>query len=658
MVPVEELFRFPFFRGLLPEVVDGLARDAEFRSYEANELIVHQHDRAAAVYFLVSGAVQFLIRVEGVNDLLVGVEGEPGAMIGWSVFRAPFRHTASVRCERPTRVLRIPKDAFGELFEKDPACGFHLLHRVATTIAARLEEARDRLLSAGQMADARAVPPVVHEPAGAVVGEDWNIGRIADFFHHSTFFEELGDDPIRHFSASARFDTFAAGEVLFSQGGNATDLHLLIEGKVGLYYGEGAQRVFLRSIAGVGDPLGWSALVDPKRYRVTGIALTPTQTLAISSEELERYGESNPRFGMELMRKVLWVGGNMLRSTRIRLVASRYQKESLAVRALLEQSAESLHVTSPLHKIPYLLEHRVTLADAFHTLELVQAHGDELERNLASLALDILLDVRRELGFYEGLQTVYEIVANAPADARPQEIRRRCVEQFARIFEQTDYVIRGAENLPDTPGHLFIMNHLENHPDNQLPNDFRLTLDSHFVSSMILFKKYGEPPIRVVRKPKPDWYGHQQYFDRLDYIYVYAGDVDEEDHDHHITREHKRRAFLMEAQAHLDAGRNIVIAPEGACAYTEESPRPFRLGAFRLAARVRPEPLIVPVAVANFDKKITRTRTAAIIFPSFRLSDHVSDPGDRQALLTFVSRYGEQFREYVREAIRLAAEGS
>jgi hypothetical protein len=46
------------------------------------------------------------------------------------------------------------------------------------------------------------------------------------------------------------------------------------------------------------------------------------------------------------------------------------------------------------------------------------------------------------------------------------------------------------------------MNHLDNHPDNLLPNNFPLTLDTHFVASMILFERYGAAPIRVIRKSR------------------------------------------------------------------------------------------------------------------------------------------------------------
>jgi hypothetical protein len=269
----------------------------------------------------------------------------------------------------------------------------------------------------------------------------------------------------------------------------------------------------------------------------------------------------------------------------------------------------------------------------------------------------VLAGVHRELDFYRGLQKTYEVVANAPPDAPPEETRKNCMEAFIRLFGWTRHVIRGMENLPERPGNIVIMNHLENHPDNLLPNDFRLTLDTHFVSSMILYQKYGQAPIRVIRKPLAGWYGFQQYFDRLDYIYVYAGDVDEEDRDRQLTRDDRRRQFLERARTHLLAGRNVVIAPEGQCAYTEESPKPFKAGAFRLAAFVRPEPLIVPVAVANFDKQITRTRTAAIVLPPFRLSERVVDPADDDALFAFTGRYTAEYRGYVERAVRLAAEG-
>lgn len=356
------------------------------------------------------------------------------------------------------------------------------------------------------------------------------------------------------------------------------------------------------------------------------------------------------------MRRVLHAIGSRVRFTRVRMVAQRYGTQTQAMRTLLDQAAETLPVSSPLHKIPYLLENRLTLSDAFHALQMTRAHGDPSERNLAELSLELLQGVHRELEFYQGLQNAYEAVANAPADLPPEEVRKRSMQAFIALFEHLSWKTAGTELLPQEPGNIVIMNHLENHMDTMLPNEFRLTLDSHFVSSMILYKQYGEAPVRVVRKPELGWFGYQQYFDRLDYLYVYPGDVDEEDQDQAQTRETRNKQFIGQAAQHLAAGRNLLIAPEGRCNSTEASPGTFRPGAFRLAASVDPEPLIVPIAVANFDKRLTETTTAAIVFPPFRLSQRLSDPGDKQALLNFANQLQQEYQDYVRQAIALAGD--
>ena len=57
---------------------------------------------------------------------------------------------------------------------------------------------------------------------------------------------------------------------------------------------------------------------------------------------------------------------------------------------------------------------------------------------------------------------------------------------------------------------------------------------AHFVSAAILGEKYGEAPIRVIRKSQSHEFGHQQYYDRLGYIYVYARYVDESEEDRQV----------------------------------------------------------------------------------------------------------------------------
>ncbi len=662
MVTIDTLNELEFFRGLPRSVLGTLADAASIVEPEHNALVARQHDRAIAMFLLLSGHVQFLIDVEGSGSLLVGVGREPGLIIGWSIFRPPYRYTTNVRCEGACRLLRIPHHIVDDLLANDAASGLTLLRRVNQSLAGRLEAERARLLetAGGQEAAPRRMPePIVQTDLPWTPSSLQSSQVMVDFLNHSQLFEGLEQRMLDWLAHQAIVKTFAPNMELFRQHEIAEFLYLLVDGRVGMSYCDdgGARCVFLRALEGVGDPIGWSALVDPRRYRTSAFAIDVTHAVALPSDSLEKLCDQEPALGLQIMRRILQAIGSRLRFTRVRMVAQRYGAQIQAMRTIIDQAAESLPVTSPLHKIPYLLENRLTLSDAFHALELTREHGDPTERNLAELSLEVLQDVHRELDFYQGLQNAYEAVANAPANLSPEQVRTRSMQAFLALFEPLSWRTAGEELLPEQPGNIVIMNHLENHMDTMLPNAFRLTLDSHFVSSVILYRRYGEAPVRVVRKPEMGWFGYQQYFDRLDYLYVYPGDVDEEDQDQALTRDSRNRRFIERAAQHLRSGKNLLIAPEGRCSSTEASPGTFRPGAFRLAAAVDPEPLIVPIAVANFDKRLTETTTAAIVFEPFRLSERVRDPNDKAALLDFVDQLQRNYQGHVRQAISLAGGG-
>ena len=147
MQPPDLLRDIPFFRDISAEVLDLLAEGAAERSFERGDFLLHQHDEAVTVYFLLSGVVQFLIRFEGFDDLLVGTSSEYGAPIGWSVAREPFRYTASARCETACRVVCIPRSLFNTVMAEQPDEGYEILRRLAAVLANRLEQARDMLVA-------------------------------------------------------------------------------------------------------------------------------------------------------------------------------------------------------------------------------------------------------------------------------------------------------------------------------------------------------------------------------------------------------------------------------------------------------------------------------------------------------------------------------
>jgi len=138
------LARLSFFQGMPQWALVRLAEAAVEEEVPAGGMLLRQGDRARVVHFLAVGSVQILLRV-GEEDLLVAVLRRPGELLGWSAFRAPYRYTASVRCEEPSRLVRVPAAVFEELFEREPALAYQVLQRVAASVANRLEHARERL---------------------------------------------------------------------------------------------------------------------------------------------------------------------------------------------------------------------------------------------------------------------------------------------------------------------------------------------------------------------------------------------------------------------------------------------------------------------------------------------------------------------------------
>jgi hypothetical protein len=140
-------------------------------------------------------------------------------------------------------------------------------------------------------------------------------------------------------------------------------------------------------------------------------------------------------------------------------------------------------------------------------------------------------------------------------------------------------------------------------------------------------------------------------YERLGHLSVYTRESDQPN----TPREARQKEFFETARGYLERGVNLIIAPEGTSRSTEESPGEFRPGAFRLALSLAKEPLIVPVAVANFYRRLNHTALGLVVKRPFRVSDRVRNADDPLALRRFLLRLQGRYRGYVREA-RAAAD--
>lgn len=658
------LSEISFFQPFPDSFLDQIAEQVMEHGFSEKEIVVRRYDEARFVYFLLDGHLRYSLDIDNVQDLLVGETHRFGTLIGWSAFRAPYRYNTKVSCETNSLLLQIPVTVFIEAIENDPQLGALIYQQVVFEIIEKYRDARNYLLGGGPyLQPARSELTSTTDSVETVPAE-----TILDYLKDSFFFETLTDEELQQLAQQAQQRVCAPNEKLFTEGQPTENLYMLVQGKIRLSYfreeventdistsQRKAVEIPIRTISESGQVIGWMGLLSNSKHDVSTTILEPSLLFYWPKSFFEACFE-NVDLKKRLMERCVWKVGGRLRSTRIHLIAQRYQEETLAIRALLKQNAAQLNVTSPLHKIPYFLENQLTVSDAFHCLDLLHSSGTKLERSLAGQCLDILTLVRKELKVFQHSQNVYDIVSNAPQGMSQLEIRQACCREYIHLFHNCDYILKGEEHLPKETGNIFIMNHLTNDLINMLPNDFLLTLDSHFVSSMIIYRNYGDDGgVRVVRKSSTNEFGHQRYYDRLEYMYVYAGHITPPPNvDPEQWVQEQRTQFKNLLEENIRARKNLIICPEGNSYDTEESPKPFKGGIFRQATFLEPEPTFVPVAVAYFDKNIIRTPPVAVIHPPFKLSEVMNDPQNKEELSKFIDDLNEKFKGYVEEARQLS----
>ncbi|MEG3638232.1 cyclic nucleotide-binding domain-containing protein [Magnetococcus sp. PR-3] len=624
----ESLTDFAPFNHLNPVQKQQLDAVMEARLYEAGQLFIRQHDETRYLYLMIQGRVRHTINLDGPEDAItMDTTRFPGAVLGWSAFRPPHRYMESVVCVERSHFLRLPIDTLEALIAEDANFALPFLHALAVEADMRLLHARSLLTpSTGE---------VTH-----IAEEDELVAELLDrhsALDRSLFFQVFDEAERNHFDSLAKEITLPAGEMLYEEGEPAEYFYILAGGRLEMAFMQGTQGGDAvmhpyHTLAHAGLVLGWTGLLSDL-YEGSAKALTETHLLAIPIAELQRVITDHPEQGARFFRRILWVVGGRLRAVRVRFIMQQFNEERLAIRSLLNLYGPQLAITSPLRKLPHLLENRFTIADGFRVLSMVARNGSFVEKNLATTFMEILERIRADLRFFQKLQQIYERVAESSSDRSPEEVRTHCNMGFGELYDMIDITVEGEENLPVDTGHIFMMNHLVNHMDYQLPAGFLITMDTHFLTAF-LYRKYGQNAMRVVRRSDRDEYEHQQYFDPFNYIYVGGPELEENPN----QRQQIRQRFFQEAGAALDHGRNLIICPEGNTTSTEKSPLPFQKGGFLLAAQMPKEPLIVPVVLAWFDKKLTRQKPVVRILKPFHLSKQMDDPQDRAQMNQFVTK--------------------
>jgi lysophospholipase L1-like esterase len=259
--------------------------------------------------------------------------------------------------------------------------------------------------------------------------------------------------------------------------------------------------------------------------------------------------------------------------------------------------------------------------------------------------------MNRDQNFLAFLKKTYQEIIQTPHPTSAEKSRKKTADLIQRAFSQVDYQIKGSELLPYESGCIFIYNHLKNHPYLTVDKHFQITLDSHFISSLILQKYYKDPGTRVIRYSLPHEKQHQSYYDKFDFIRVYAHEFTPAEVDRKKAIQFNQK-FYGTASHELDKGKNLVLGPEGNSFSTEESPGMFRKGVFKLACNLENQPTIVPIVMANFDKLPSTTTYKCQIMSPFKMSDYgITNPND-PGLDSTVKMINQNYKKWVNDLVK------
>lgn len=156
MIAPERLERFPFFAFMEYKQLKAVAAIAQELQFNAGDAICEAHTPSDALYFLTEGSLLYYMVVISEHqpdyrkEYFIGVVN-PGEMFGISSLIEPHLHTATLRADKPSSMIKIDGSALRALCEEDLHLYVGLMKAVAKTAMTRLEMTRVQLVA--QMAE-------------------------------------------------------------------------------------------------------------------------------------------------------------------------------------------------------------------------------------------------------------------------------------------------------------------------------------------------------------------------------------------------------------------------------------------------------------------------------------------------------------------------
>ena len=636
-----------------PARIIPLLEAAELRTIATGDTLFEQFHPAREFYLLQSGtAILSTASASRTEMVHYGTVDWRDAALGWSGFLPPRRYGSTVAARNSIRLLCWQHDLLAEIFYADPELAARFFRLVLASVGKHFRHLREeRATIAGVLVDAPR--PESRDARRPVVG------RADSCFRRSSFFSAFEEPLIDRLAGEAVLESWQPGERMVRQDTSIDGLMLLASGRCNVFFerqGDGDRLLPFRRIqrrngiiAGIPDDDGAFFA------EATVFAETHCWTYRLPMASISAVTADDPEFGRSFQHRLLARLAGLIGAVQVERDDRHDDPEATVVANAVAGARARLPVTSDLYKVPHSLSHRLTGSTAFAVLRKVAETGRYHERILAGRCHDLISDLAAENAFYREILQACEQVISADETASPAFVRKNCDRAVDHAFSFLDCRVEGEQNLPASAGNIFILNHLACPEYYELPNHYHFSFDTAFVSR-IVWRKYGQSAIRVVRESPGAEFGHNLFYQRLGHITVptaESGLAGMSDAEFAALRRAASESFTRQGKAALADGHNLIICPEGQSQPAELSPARFHTGAFRLAIEAGKR--IVPVALAGFDRRFKDGPLVAIIGKPIDVSRAMRERG-HATVRAFADAFRAEFAAQVTAAADIASQ--
>ncbi|MBN2294699.1 MAG: cyclic nucleotide-binding domain-containing protein [Pirellulales bacterium] len=132
-------------------------------------------------------------------------------------------------------------------------------------------------------------------------------------------FADMSEEHLKTLAMNASEEIIPEGTQMFGEGDTAEYFNIIVKGEVDIQYLLGDEHRQTVDTLTAGDPLCWSALVDPYKTSAFGTANKETHLIRIKAEAMREMCEKDPMLGYRVMKRIARLLGDRLQNARVQL---------------------------------------------------------------------------------------------------------------------------------------------------------------------------------------------------------------------------------------------------------------------------------------------------------------------------------------------------